>query len=481
MITAVRLPDGRMTLSLVDLITGKVERLTPPGFTVIGNPTFADNKVYFTASFEGMDNIFFLDLSDKKVFKCTGGFAGKYFVNAQSGKLVWSAFSAEGYQLQRAEDVTEIPVAIEENENAPLSTVFPVAGTYAGNDWLSQVSNRSFPVSWYRKTKRLLNFHSWRPYYEDPEFSFSLYGQNVLNTLETELYYLYNQNDRTNAIGFNSVFGGLFPYLGAGLQYTMDRQQLLDEKLRAWDQMDARIGLSIPLSFTSGRSFKNFTAGTDYVFRSDRIKGAAKADFENSSFSYLSHRIIFSQQVETAIQHIFPRLGYTVSAQHRHAITNVTSWQFLSGASLYLPGIASTHSFVLSGSFQQRDTLNILFGNRFAYSRGYNEVYASRMWRGSVNYHFPLVYPDWGFANILYLHRIRGNGFFDFTKLYSNNKSITADQRSAGIEIFVDTKWWNQYELSFGLRLARLLDADLFTGSKGTVVEFILPVSIFPR
>ncbi|HUM67186.1 MAG TPA: hypothetical protein PLV32_15100, partial [Chitinophagaceae bacterium] len=204
-------------------------------------------------------------------------------------------------------------------------------------------------------------------------------------------------------------------------------------------------------------------------------------DFANSNFSYLSHRVSFSEQVESAVQHIFPRLGYSVVAQHRHAITNFTSWQFLGNAALYLPGIASTHNLVLTGAFQQRDTVNILFGNRFAYSRGFNEAYAARMWRGSVNYHLPLVYPDWGFANILYLLRIRANGFFDFTRLYSNDYSITADQRSAGAEIYVDTKWWNQYELSFGFRVARLLDDDLFTGRKETVFEFILPVSIFPK
>ena len=103
------------------------------------------------------------------------------------------------------------------------------------------------------------------------------------------------------------------------------------------------------------------------------------------------------------------------------------------------------------------------------------------MWRGAVNYHFPLWHPDWGFASILYLQRIRANGFYDFTKVFSNDKKTTADQRSVGGEIFIDTKWWNQYELTFGFRVSRLLDNDLFTRSKGTVFEFILPVSILPR
>ncbi len=482
LVTALRFQDGRMALALVDITTGNIIRLTPESFTIVGYPSVAGNNVYFTASYQGSDNIFSVNLSDRRIYKITDGSVGKYFVNAgPSGTLTWSEFTAEGYQLQQQQISSWQADEVLFKDDQKIFEAYPVATPLSPKLLSGRSVERIIPTSKYKKGTRLLNFHSWRPYYEDPEFSFSLYGQNVLNTLETELYYLYNQNDNTNAVGFNSIYGAWFPYLVGGLQYTFDRNQEIDDKTRSWDQLDARVGLSVPLSFTSGRTFKNFSAGTDYVFRSDRIKGAAKADFTNSNFSYLSHRVSFSEQVESAVQHIFPRLGYSVVAQHRHAITNFTSWQFLGNAALYLPGIASTHNLVLTGAFQQRDTVNVLFGNRFAYSRGFNEAYAARMWRGSVNYHLPIVYPDWGFANILYLLRVRANGFFDFTKLYSNDHSITADQRSAGAEIYVDTKWWNQYELSFGFRVARLLDDDLFTGRKETVFEFILPVSIFPK
>jgi hypothetical protein len=185
--------------------------------------------------------------------------------------------------------------------------------------------------------------------------------------------------------------------------------------------------------------------------------------------------------VQRAVQHIYPRLGYNLTFNYRHAITKYTSWQPLVTGSVYLPGFVASHSLVLSGAFQETDTLNTLFGNRFAYSRGYNEAYFARMWRTSANYHFPIWYPDFGFANIFYLQRIRGNAFYDFTKVYSPDKKRTANQRSAGGEIFLDTKWWNQYQLTFGFRVSRLLDNDVFTQSKGTVFEFILPVSIIPR
>ena len=136
---------------------------------------------------------------------------------------------------------------------------------------------------------------------------------------------------------------------------------------------------------------------------------------------------------------------------------------------------------MLNGAFQQRDTLRTLFGSRFPYSRGYTEAYLSRMWKLGANYHFPVWVPDWGFANILYLQRIRANIFYDLTRVYSRNKLVTVDQRSVGTEFYFDTNWWNQYPLTFGFRISTRLDPDLVSGQKGTWFEFIMPVSIIPR
>ena len=482
-VTAVRLGDGKMALATAEISTGNTIRLTPPSFNVVGYPCVNNGIIYFTASYGGNDDLFALQMNDKKIFKISNGPLGNYFSNAGNGKITWSAFTAEGYQLKQIDekDITwnEVSLAVEEK----LTNKFPVSlaeGT--GDILLNSVAKRNFQVSKYKKATKFLNFHSWRPYYEDPIFTFSLYGQNVLNTLETEVYYLYNQNEKTSAVGFSGVYGAWFPYLNFGTELTFNRDAITGNKLRQWNQLDSRIGLTIPLSTTSGQTFKNFNIGSYYVLRNEFNKGFFKDSLGNTSFSYLQHFISWSQQVQTAVQHIYPRFAYALSATYRHAITKYEGNQFITNGTLYLPGLMSAHSLLLSGSFQERDTLSqVSFGNRFAYSRGYTGRYFSRMWRLSANYHLPLIYPDWGFGNILYLQRIRGNIFYDYTKIYSRDKKTTRDQRSVGGEIFIDTKWWNQYPLTFGFRVSRLLDQDQFDGFKGTVFEFVLPLNIIPR
>jgi hypothetical protein len=472
-----------MALALVNIETGSSVRLTLPSYNIIGFPCIDNGMIYFTASYEGNDDLFVLRLNDQKIFKIINGPTGNYFVNAARGKLTWSSFTAEGYQLM-GKNIKD--AKWEEIDSVSVESVdpkFPIANEEGFQDnFLNNVPDRNLNIKDYSKSTGLFHLHSWRPYYSDPEFSFTVYGENILNTLQTEFYYLYNQNDKTNAVGMNAIYGGWFSYVSVGSQLTFDEQTMIGSRIREWKQLDSRIGLNIPLQFTSGRTFKNLNFGSSYVLRNEFNKGFYKDSLGTVSFSYLSHFISWNQQVQRAVQHIFPRFGYSLSFNHRHAITKYEGYQFLTNSSIYLPGIATTHNLVFTGTFQQRDTLQqVIFSNRFDYSRGYVGRYFSRMWRLSANYHFPLVLPDWGFANIFYLLRVRANAFYDFTKVYSRDKKVTADQRSAGGEIYFDTKWWNQYPITFGFRISQLLDPDQFDGFKGTIFEFVVPVSIIPR
>lgn len=488
LVCVARLQNGKSALAIADVTTGAIERLTLPSFNTVGYPNVSEGFVYFTASYNGNDDVYVLRLDDRKIYRLTNGPLGNYFVNRANDKLTWSAFTAEGYQLRQMETKDQWPHTVTDTAIEHISHIIPVSHSDKLPDILVGLPSRDFSIKNYRKSKGLLNFHSWRPYYEDPVFTFSLYGENILNTLQTETYYLYNQNDKTNAAGFNAIYGGWFPYLSLGSEYTFDRQDFADTLLRRWSQLDSRIGLILPLNYTSGRTFKNFSLSSYYVLSNEFNKGLFKDSIGNTSFSYLSHGLTWSQQVQSAVQHIFPRLGYAVVLGYRHPITEYDGYQFYGGATLYLPGALNTHHLVLSGAFQQRDTLRqVYFGDRLAGARGYASYYlsggGSRLWRLSANYHLPLLYPDWGFANSLYLQRFRANVFYDHQRLFSNDKLLHADLRSTGFELYADTKWWNQYELSFGIRVSRLLDDDPRGGNgKGShLFEFLLPVSIFPR
>lgn len=152
-------------------------------------------------------------------------------------------------------------------------------------------------------------------------------------------------------------------------------------------------------------------------------------------------------------------------------------------ANIYFPGLFKNHSLVIDGAWLQKDSLRqINFSSAFPFSRGYEGTNFYRMTRWGANYHFPLLYPDAGFGNILYVLRVRANLFYDETSVKDfkqNRQELTASFRSAGTEITFDTKWWNQVKVSFGFRYSYLFDQDVFGNSNPHRWEIILPVNIF--
>jgi hypothetical protein len=476
LVTAVRLNDGRMALAVADIVVGSVERLTIPSYGVMGYLNVNNGLVYFTASFSGNDELYVLRLSDKKIFRLTQTELGNYYGNAANNKMVWSGFTAEGYQLKEMNVDESKWTEVNEMEIKNAEVEFSVAHADELHDILQeQVPDKKFDVSKYKQGGHLFHFHSWRPYFADPDFTYSVYSNNFLNTLSTEVFYHYNSDDRSNGVGVNFLYGGLYPFINGGIENTFDQPVTINNSSFVINKLETSVGLSLPLDFTRGRTIKNLNIGTNYVYELQNFRGGDSLD---NDFSYLHHYLSWSQFTPQAMQHIYPRLGYSLSMNYRYAVSLYNSYQFIGNAFIYLPGFFSTHSIVLNGSFQQRDTTNILFSNHFANARGYDDYYLGRMWRASVNYHFPIVYPDWGFANILYFQRIRGNAFFDLERVFSQDKALSEDLRSVGGEIYLDTKWWNEYPLTFGFRYSYLLDSEITGSNQKNKFEILIPIVI---
>jgi hypothetical protein len=168
---------------------------------------------------------------------------------------------------------------------------------------------------------------------------------------------------------------------------------------------------------------------------------------------------------------------------YKRALTRYKGSQFVANGNIFVRGILTNHNIVLNAAYLNKDTVGQLnFSSGFPFSRGYQAENFHEMKKWGANYHLPLLYPDAGFANIVYLLRLRANLFYDqtYVKDYFNNGRPYADKfRSIGTELYFDTKWWNQADVTFGLRYSYLLDNDLFGATGKNRWEFILPVNLF--
>ncbi len=468
-VVSVRSADGALSLQKLHTVTGTSETLIAPQKSTIGNPSVHNDTLYFTASFSGNDDIYAYDLAEKKLYQLTAGYTGAYYPAVFNDSLVWSKFTTMGLQLQR-QPLQDLLWREIEPPAAPEALTENHAALDSFN--VLKAQPRAFDTKRYSKTTGLLNFHSWDP-------GLNVYSNNILNTLATTLYYRYNEAERSHTTGISAAYGGFFPVLNTRVENTFDRHiKRADTTTLRANETEASFGYNIPLNFTKGKTVKSLNFGNSIVFNSLRPTGASKAELSKHATNYLYSFVSWAQQLQRARQQIYPKLGYAAALQYRQRL-DAGGYQAVGNVSVYLPTFSNTHALVLTGSVQQTDTSNVVFSNRFSLARGYPDYYYSRMWNAGFNYHMPLLYPDWGFANLFYILRVRSNFFFDYSTVFSKDKKTTAALRSTGAEVYFDTKWWNQLPVSFGVRYSYLLDEKYATSSRHRF-EFIVPLDLLP-
>ena len=486
-ISAVRDTLGQMSLAEIDVQTGSVKYLTPLSYNVIGFPCISNDTIYFTNSFQKKDELFAYTFMDKKIWKIvynndTG--TGKYQPTVTDSLIAWTLFTASGYRLVT---VLKNDVVFEELNPKTMDKNTSSFGITSLNNinsnLLYSVPNDSFAVGKYPKTSGLFNFHSIQPMIDDPQYTLTLLSENILNTMQSQFSFTYDRAEQSKKISFQATYGGFFPFLSTGITYTIDRRIYSAQRPVYFNELEPYAGLNIPLNFSKGRTFTFLNFGSQYVYNESFYKGVYKDTIGHISYSYINNFLSFSHQVQKAKQQIFPHFAQSLNLSFKSALTHYHGNQFLANANFYFPGFSNTHSIVLNAAFLTKDSSRqINFSSGFPFSRGYEATNFFKMYKWGINYHMPLLYPDAGFGNIFYLLRVRANLFYDYTYVsdfFSNRNSYDANFNSAGAELNFDTRWWNQANVSIGLRYCYLFNDDLFGNVGSNRWEIILPVNIF--
>ncbi len=489
-VSAVRNASGQMALVKVNLENGSTQNLTPFSYNVLGYPSVKNDTVYYSMmnveqgkpGNSVSDKIFAVDIKSGNNYQLSNNANGFYYpVANNNGEILISAFTAEGHRLatlNKSNGNWELA-----KTNSALANISNI--NLAQQDFLSDPSlnNAGSNPSRYKKSFRLFNFHSARPFISATEYGYDFYGNNVLSTFSNNISYRYNRNEQSNSIAYNLVYADLFPFLTTGIEYTFNRN--IDTAIGSginFNSAKANLGFYLPLRFIGGRTIKNLSFGADYNLEQIPYIGIGKNVFDNVSFKYANTFLSFSNVSQQARQHINPRWAQAISLNYRKAFNFYETGKLVGNSAFYFPGLSKNHSLVLNAAFQKRDSLPDFFSDNFAYARGYETLNTRQMVKLAANYHFPLLYPDWGVGNIFFIQRIRANVFFDYNDAFARlNGSLThIINRSAGGEIYFDAKIWNALPASIGVRYSHLLDIDLQNPRSTGRWEIILPINIIP-
>jgi len=484
LIAAIRTPKGKMSLALIDIKTGRNNYLLPFSYQPIAFPVVKNDTVYFSATSGIDDRVFALNLKNLKLLELSTQIPnraiGNYEPAVSNNKFAWVGLSAFGYHLneKNKQDLQWTAVSTEIPGGLPDFGISALKRD-SSTDLLDRVKDDSLPVTKYHKAHHLINFHSLIPNFNDPNYTLSLEGENVLNTLQSQLSFTYNRDEGYKDFGFSAIYGTLFPYISGGAEYIFNRQGYNNQSKSNYyfNQTDLHAGLQLPFNLSYGKNLTFLQAGSDLYYARSFYPQA------NQYYSYSNNYINFSNAIQQAKQNIYPRFGQSISLNYKSVVSGIYAEQFLANGSFYFPGFEVNHNLVINLAHQQRNKTNFNdFSNDFPFSRGYTAENLFDMNKAGLNYHFPIAYPDAGLANTFYVLRIRANAFYDYTQandFFADGNRFKGTFRSTGAEVFFDSKLFNQGAVSFGFRYSYLIDRDQFGGAGRNRFEIIVPVTVF--
>jgi len=465
---------GKLAIVSQNVKSGEVKTLHGWTSNVIANPTMADGAVFFEASYGGSDNIYRLNLLTGEVVQVTSALVGAYQPSSSNGLVAYSRYSLLGNRIMLIKDGTLAkPLA---NVDEPIDEQIYGAdlANYEGGSILDSIPNRTYEVKKYRAGLHLLNIHSWGLESQNGYTGVHIASTDVLNTLMVQGSALFGNK---KFMGYASVmYGGLFPYIGAAFQ-----SNLVENNLTIYDNWRENITsgiIQIPLDM-SDRLFSRHLL----------VIGSAQHhnvdyDINNSDvFNSIQGEISITNLLLQARKNLNPRWGQAFSASYQRVVKGNSQYlgkeSLTFRGSLFMPGIGQNHSLSFNGVSRQETMVNhYRFSDTTTISRGYNQYEFDRLTRLTVQYGFPISYPDNGINGLFFLKRLRANLFYDYTKgSFSLMNNYAFDLSSCGVELVADMTLFNLVQIPYGFRYSYLLNKDPWHAARKDFFEVFIRVS----
>jgi len=469
-------------LFLFDTKLNSWEQLSPFSFTDIQLSDVTEDQVIFSASQDEVSQIYALNLKSRtttKLISAPFGATDAVF-DAQQQKLVFADYTADGFRLVAAEaqDFLNETVGTKLPTNFPLADELMQIGSLV-IDTL-QTSDSLYPEEKYSKLAHLFNFHSWSPAFIDVDNislkpGVSLFSQNSLSTMVTELGYAYDLNEQVGKTSVNLQYRGFYPILNAGFSTGLRRDETVIDttlyKLK-WKEIDWNFSAQLPLNFTRDKWLRGLQPGVSVRYLKRTMDPDVGVNFRENNTTAFSYDVFAYQQLRLSKRDIYPRFGQNLQVVFRHSpLDNEVSEQFFAGANLYFPGLFKHHGIKLYAAYQQENSGFYSFGNLVSVARGYNNLFFDQKSSFKIDYVFPIVYPDINLPSFFYLQRLRGGFFADH--FIGESSRYSANLSSAGAELYSDWYFFNlPAPVILGGRISRAFDKNEW------VVEFLFGINI---
>jgi hypothetical protein len=383
-----------------------------------------NDSLFFISSVSGTDNVY-LKVHENKTLCLT---RSKYGINdlfLKGSRLLFSNYSVSGYDICLAgiadvSDITNHDLTSASFLINRFDTEVKAAGTVELSDYKPEP---------YRKYMHLFRFHSWMPFYADIEEikddpasvrpGITLLSQNQLSTLTTAIGYEYTE-DKEHVLHSRLIWKGWYPVFESRLDYGGD-PGISTSGESVSNPEDIKKGIrslssvNIPLRFNSGRFSQYLQPSISYDYRNNYIYIKEEGQYDYGQV-FLSGRLFFSNYYRSSVRDIYPRWAQTIDLNYYFAPfdKNIYAPAASVKTSFYTPGLFVNNGIKFRFEKEKQGESGYTLWNRISFPRGYRNIISKDLDFLSVDYVFPLVYPDFNISSLLYLKRIRCSLFGDY-------------------------------------------------------------------
>ncbi|MBQ9137740.1 MAG: hypothetical protein IJX65_03790 [Alistipes sp.] len=450
---------------------GSLSHITEGAYITISDLRAEGGVLYFGSIASGKDEVHCLDLATGTEYQISDSKYGSFSpAPTFAGGVVMTTYDRNGYKLAMQQiDSTALkritPARTPRNILNPKRKQWDVINLdtvrFAGADSLKTITSHK-PRS-YSKLGHMFNVHSWAPASYDPfELTEGAMNFNLGATIMSQS--LLSDTEGTATWGWNRqdghYFKGTLRYYGLGVNLSISgtyggQQQMytaytyaLNPETGKYEMVfpDApeqkryyNIGASayLPLYLQNGYHTRIMGINVAWNYSNGLVAKLDKLTIEGGQITNLAKigyteglhllqaGIGFQDQIQLAPKDFLPRFGYVLSANYAFNPANSDFGQLLSlYGKVYIPGILPHHSLNIAalyqnsiGGFESKVLAsNFTFHSARLLPRGFQiaEVENRDYFATSINYQFPVWYPEGGIPAILYFKRIRVNIGFDY-------------------------------------------------------------------
>lgn len=460
--------------------------------------------IFFRSGYSGIENIYAFNPTNNNTYQVTSSRFGAFDPFVNSDKIYYADYSSNGYNLV----YNKIDTSQWKILSSVTSDFVDLTKRAAKEEGevvdSSVIPDSAYQIKRYHKFSHLINIHSWTPFYYDwtditPNHNVpvipgaTLFSQNLLGTAilylggayQSKYNFLASPNQPAPLAFTGITFTGFYPVINLQASYGGSQLIATYGSHRPLDTLESKnlfARVYFPLNLSRGRFITivqpewQLTYNNELVY--DRFSNHFLTGIDRDHY-----RIQAEHYLQESYRDLFPSVGTSIDIYYSHCpgLEYLFNSTFYFKGVVYLPGLFNHQGFRLTLAqethYYHTDMYNT--AGTLLPARGYDYVpqyltateFYNSLKLASIDCFAPIIYPDLNVLGIIFIKRIWGNLFYDYSTVAvpaSTNPVLTNTNtyRSTGFELNMDFNFLHfTIPLRITYRQAYLIDGKQYAYS----------------